>query len=265
MTYTYQTLKLLANGKGLDDTAERMPADNALKRDALLHVLAGAGVTVATGAAVRYWLGMPADGVAIAAAAFVGFIGFLLIWLREHAPHRKLGTANRITILRAAIVANIAAMTFYPSVVELNGWAVTALMIAAFALDGMDGRAARRFALVSRFGARLDQELDAVFTLVLAFAVFQLGNAGWWILIAGAWHYVFHALRSLSPTFRQSLPFSQRRRAVCAITVGALIAFASPLLQPPASEMAALVTVTLLSVSFLIDIVWLLRLRPGAK
>jgi phosphatidylglycerophosphate synthase len=245
----------------LSEIAEQGPAHGALKRDAFLHACAGLGLTVAIGGAAAHRLGLTPSGIAVAAAIFAAFIGFLLIWLREHSPHRRLGAANRITIFRAALVANLAAMAVYDSVPAMHGWFVTALMIFAYALDGVDGWAARRFALSSRFGARLDQELDALFTLVLALAIYQMGKAEWWILIAGAWHYAFHGLRSASPVFRKTLPFSQRRRAICAVTVAALIACASPLFQPPLSEMLAFATVAMLSASFAIDIFWLLRLK----
>jgi len=81
------------------------------------------------------------------------------------------------------------------------------------------------------------------------------------ILSAGASHYAFHGVRSASPVFRTTLPFSQRRRAICAVTVAALIACASPLFQPPLSGMLALATVAMLSASFVIDIFWLMRLK----
>ena len=205
------------------------------------------------------WLSLPLDGVAAAAFVFLGFMGFVLVRLREHSPYRKLGAANRITIFRAALVANLAAMTLYPETLILHGWTVTTLTIVTFALDAADGWAARRLQLSSRFGARLDQELDALFTLVLSFAIYRLGKADAWILIAGGWHYFFHGLRYLSPTFRQVLPFSQRRRAICALSVSLLIACISPLLAAPAATFVALATFILLSASFAVDIVWMLR------
>jgi phosphatidylglycerophosphate synthase len=243
----------------LSDTLPLTPAGPELKRDAALYSGAGLAATLVFSAAAHAWLSLPLSGMPVAASIFAAFTGFIMIRLNEHSPHRALGPANRITLLRTALAATLAAMTLYPVVLASHGWVVTGLMVVTLALDGVDGWAARRFKVVSPFGARLDQELDALFTLILAFAVYRFGNAGAWILIVGAWHYVFHGLRSLSPKFRQSLPFSQRRRVVCALNLTLLIACASPAFQPDVATMIALAAVLLLSASFVIDIVWLMR------
>jgi phosphatidylglycerophosphate synthase len=198
-------------------------------------------------------------------AAFLSllFMGLMLRALALHLPHPTLGAANRITILRTALIANLALLAWYPP--EGSGaWAMVVLMVAALALDGVDGWAARHYRVVSPFGARLDQELDALFTLVMALAIFRAGQAGAWILLAGLWHYAFYLLQRLSPAFLKALPFSQRRRVICAVTLAGLILSLSPLVVPPLSTIFAALTLILLSLSFVMDIVWLWRHRLSA-
>ncbi len=244
---------------------ENKPLDGELKREALIQACAGLGATVTLGWLAHRLLEFPATEIAIAALIFVLFMGFILLWLPEHSPHRRLGTANRITIFRAALVANLAAAAMYPSIFALHGITMTAVMAVTFALDGVDGWFARRLTQSSNFGARLDQELDALFTLVLAIALFRMEKTGAWILIAGAWHYIFQGLRGAFTVFRNPLPFSHRRRFVCGTVVASLIASLSPFLAPRYSEILALAAVLLLSASFFIDIVWQLRRKGSTK
>ncbi len=244
---------------------EGKPLDKDLKREALRQAGAGLGVAVLLAWLAHIALGFPVAMLAAAALVFVLFMGFILLWLKEHSPHKRLGTANRITIYRAALVANLAAASVYPSVFASHGVVMTAVMAAAFALDGVDGWIARRFQQASKFGARLDQELDALFTLVLAIALFRTEVTGAWILIAGGWHYFYQGLKGAFPIFRTALPFSHRRRAVCGVVVASLIIALSPFLSAWSAEILALATVLLLSASFLIDIAEQLRQKSPKK
>ena len=237
------------------DLAGRL--DSGLKREALIQAGAGLSATILLGWLAQIWLAFPPLAILIAASVYLVFIGLVFLWLPEHSPHLRLGTANRITIFRAALVANLAAASLTPAIFMSHGLAMAAIMVFTFALDGVDGWFARRFSQASRFGARLDQELDAAFTLVLAATIFWMDKAGAWILLAGAWHYLFHGLRSAFPGFRNNLPFSHRRRIICGAVVASLIACASPFLEPPYAEFLGLAIVILLSASFLIDILWL--------
>jgi len=239
--------------------------DGALKREALLQVGVGLGTTIILGWLAVVWAEFPSTQIVIAGLLFVLFMGCILLWLPEHAPYRRLGAANRITVFRAALVANLAAATAFPTILAAHELAVTAIMLITYALDGVDGWVARRLSISSRFGARLDQELDALFTMTLSLAIFRMEIAGAWILLAGGWHYFFHGLRGAFPAFRNALPFSQRRRTICGTVVASLIASASPLLPPDYSEILALAAVVLLSTSFLIDIVWLWRLYGPSR
>ncbi|MEY4878827.1 MAG: hypothetical protein RJB62_295 [Pseudomonadota bacterium] len=239
------------------------PVHANLKRDAIVQTAIGFAAVVVLGLLFRIGLNLPLICLPIALIVFCAFMGVLLLGLSDHLPHTSLGAANRVTILRAALIANLAALAAAPESLRDHGWTVTALMGFALALDGVDGWVARKYTLTSRFGARLDQELDALYTLVLALMIFRSGHAGGWILLAGLWHYLFHALQIASPVFRNTLPFSQRRRAVCAITLGGLILCLSPLCPPSVSGPLAALVLLVLSASFLTDIVWLWRLHTA--
>ena len=244
---------------------EGKPLDKDLKREAVIQAGAGLGATVLLGWLAHTALGFPVAVPALAALVFVCFIGFIFVWLPEHSPHTRLGTANRVTVYRAALVANIAAVSAYPSVLAAHGAVITATMAMTFALDGVDGWLARQLKQSSNFGARFDQELDALFTLVLAFALFRMEAAGVWVLIAGAWHYFYQGMKAAFPRFRTALPFSHRRRIVCGVVVASLIASSSPFLSEPSAETLALAAVLLLSASFLIDIAWQLQRKSPVK
>lgn len=242
---------------------EGKPLDKDLKREAILQAGAGLGATLVLGWTAHNLLGFPFAVLAVAAFVFVSFMGLILVRLPEHSPHKRLGVANRITIYRAALVANIAAASLHPMVFASQGVTMTAVMAITFALDGVDGWMARRHQQSSPFGARLDQELDALFTLVLAFALLQMEVADVWILIAGAWHYFYQGLRAAFSSFRAPLPFSHRRRIICGLVVASLIVSLSPFLSARAAEILALAAVAVLSASFLTDIAWQLRQKSS--
>src|SRR5262245_823942 len=84
-------------------------------------------------------------------------------------PHPRLGTANRITLLRAGIACLIAARAIDPNPFGApERWLLSAIAGAALLLDAADGWAARRQQMASVFGARFDMEVDAFAILVLA-------------------------------------------------------------------------------------------------
>lgn len=241
---------------------ENRPALANLKRDALIQGALGFAFALVFG----FWLSAAAGTAPVfAAAAGAIYCAYMIAawrWLPDHLPQERLGAANLVTILRAALVANFAALAFRPEAIGALGWSLVALLSLTLAADAADGWVARRLNLQSRFGARFDQELDAIFTLIVAFMVFQAGRAGLWVLLAGAWRYVFLGLKRLWPVLRAELPFSHRRRVVCGIEIGALIVCLAPVVRPPLSTAVAGAAVLLLSLSFLIDIFWLAR-RPS--
>ena len=142
-------------------------------------------------------------------------------------------------------------------------WASTVAVLAfiALALDGVDGALARRLGTDSPFGARLDMELDALTVLVLSVLTWQLGQAGAWVLIAGAMRYAFGAAAHLWPWLRRPLYPSHARRVVCGVQVGALALCLVPAIAPPASTAIAAAAVAALCWSFGRDTRWLFQHR----
>ncbi len=240
---------------------EDRPLLKDLKHDALVSMGAGLIATACVALGLAAFLDLsPAHGF-VAAILYVGYMWVAWTWLPDHAPHRTLGPANRITIFRAALVANIGMITLEPSTAPAHGWLVTSFAIVTFALDGVDGAVARKHAVASRFGARFDAELDAALTLLLAVLVFRMGRAEGFVLLAGAWRYIFLGLMYVLPALHAELPYSQRRRLICGVQIGTLIACLSPLLPTLTAIWLANISVALLSMSFMIDIIWLLRKR----
>jgi len=211
--------------------------------------------------------------VSLAAAAATGLelgtdylwrsgIGFLvavsIIWLLaiRASEFRRFGAANRITLLRVALLSLVAAAAIEVPTDELS-WAIVGVVTVALILDGFDGHVARRTRTSSTFGARFDMETDAALIMVLSVLCWQFGKAGIWILAAGGMRYGFVLASRAWPWMRLSLPHSRRRQAVCILQSAGLLGVISPLVPYPASQVLAAGTLLMLGASFLIDIHWL--------
>lgn len=173
-----------------------------------------------------------------------------------------LGWANRVTLLRGAMLALLAGVAGHGELSDAVRWAVVVLAFIALALDGVDGAIARRTATASAFGARFDMEVDAALILLLALLVWQSGQTGAWVLALGALRYVFVAAGWWLRAMRRPLPESLRRKAVCVVQVLALPVCLAPVTPVAVAGPVALVALTLLLWSFVIDTHWLLR-RSG--
>lgn len=181
--------------------------------------------------------------------------GVALQGILVHHPHPTLGLGNGVTLIRAALVALLAAALLDPA---QTGWAVFFIACIAFALDGVDGWLARRAGLTSTFGARFDMEVDALLGAVLALILLNDGHVGPEILVLGFTRYAFVAAAFCVPKLGAALPESMRRKTVCVIQIACLIALLCPLtplwLMHPMSWGAA----GLLLWSFARDTRWLL-------
>jgi phosphatidylglycerophosphate synthase len=217
---------------------------------------------------------VPVLGVAIGAApALIGlalFAGLLFAverGLTAHHPHPRLGTANRITLVRAAIACLIAARAIGPAPLGTSErWLFAAIAAVALMLDGADGWAARRQGLASAFGARFDMEVDAFAILVLAITVVKAQAVPYWVLAIGGMRYIYVAAALAFPLLRRPLPprrIADRRRKTIAVVQSVCLTIA---LVPTTLEgwAAAVCTAALglLAYSFVADIVILLSTRP---
>jgi len=211
---------------------------------------------IATAMVLVTSLGVAPAGVAKAAAIPVVLALSAGHRLVDH-PFERLGPANRLTLLRAVLIAAMAAFVGDPTAQVASPWLVLAGGIA-FGMDWLDGRVARATGSASAFGARLDEELDAITVVVLGALAWGLGRAGAWILLAGAARYLYLAAGWVWPWMSRSLPHAPRRAWACGVSVTALLGALAPW---PGAALSAAVAVAAVAGSFGIDIAWLWRRR----
>jgi phosphatidylglycerophosphate synthase len=193
----------------------------------------------------------------IKAAVLFGLIMLLAIGLLQgRHPFAHFGPANRLTTVRAALVALLAGLIGESGAPLV---AATATGSAAACLDGLDGWLARRTQMTSPFGARFDLETDALLTLVLAALAWQYDKAGAWVLLSGLLRYLFVAAGWLWTWIERPLPPSRRRQAICVVQIVGLILVIAPPIAPPLSGVMAAVALLALCWSFSVDLLWLRR------
>jgi phosphatidylglycerophosphate synthase len=160
---------------------------------------------------------------------------------REPLTAADLVTAVRVVL---AVVLAVTALAGASRPV-LGALAGTALLS-----DFVDGRLARATGTVSRRGARLDQEADALLILVLSAIVAT--HLGAWVLAIGVARYAFGAVFTAVPSLR-SAPTSPRGwcRIVAAATGIVLAAVAALPLPHLVGTVAVAVVGVLLAESFL--------------
>ena len=228
---------------------------------ALAAVVVGAtlaAVTVGAAAAGGVRPSMPANAL----AGFATIVACVIAALPAHHPHPHFGLANTVTLARAAMVAALLACALEPTVPL--GATLFAAACAAAALDAVDGPIARATGRTSSFGARFDMEVDALLILALSALVWRGDRAGAWVLAGGMLRYLFIAAARAWPWLGAPLPHSERRRAVCALQVLALLVCIAPGIAPPASSAIAAIGLAALVASFAIDVAWLARTRRTA-
>ncbi len=195
--------------------------------------------------------------VAKALAVYALVAGLVLVNLGAHHPFARFGSANRLTLARAALTALLAGLIGEQGG-AFAGFAF-ALAIVAALLDAVDGPVARATGMTSAFGARFDMETDAALLAVLAALAWQLDKAGPWVLASGLARYAFVAAGALAPWLRAPLPPRSRRKLVCAVQTAALVTVLAPVLAPPATSILAALALALLLSSFAADVIWLRR------
>lgn len=189
------------------------------------------------------------------AFAFYIFISTLVIifW-----PYGALGWANRVTLVRAVLVAvmagALAANAFVGAI-----WQWLAIAVIALLLDGVDGWIARRTKSHTRFGARFDMELDALLILLLCAGLLRLESLGFWVLLIGAMRYLFIAASWQFPWLSKPLFASFRRKAVCVWQAVALLLALTPLTSHLVASLLAISALISLLYSFGVDVWWLYR------
>ena len=217
---------------------------------AALSLLAVAGAT--------WWLlGLPATYLLHVGALYLGLAAFVAPGFRRARGAAGIGAANRITLLRATWVLAVAGLVLHGPLSDRAAWWIIGWSTGAMVLDGVDGQVARRLGGASRFGARLDMEVDAFLLLALSVLVWQGGKVGTWVLAVGGIRYLFVAAGRLWPALRGDLPPSGRRKAVCVVQGAVLLGCLLPAVGPAPASLLAGGALALLVYSFAVDVVWL--------
>lgn len=113
----------------------------------------------------------------------------------------ELGAANLLTLGRAGLLAMLASLILPLAPGILLSWGPIALWAAAVALDGLDGRVARRLGRATSLGTSLDIEVDSLGALIAAgVAVSNYGLPLW-----------FLPLNLLRPIFAMGIWWHQRQ------------------------------------------------------
>ena len=168
---------------------------------------------------------------------------------------------NAATVVTGARVV-LAAAVGVVALADGPRWLVGVLVTVALLTDLVDGRLARATGTTSEFGARLDQEADALLILVLSAIVAV--DVGGWVLGIGLARYGFGALFTLVGPLRT--PPAQPRFwcKTVAVLVGVVLAAAAVLPVPDlVATVAVAIVAVLLAESFLHEAVDRWR-APGA-
>lgn len=227
--------------------------DGRLPAGFLPAMAAALTATIAASAVLSAVSGLIA-GLAILVAAGFG-VGQLMRW---HYPHRSFGACNLVTFLRAALTAALVSALVAG---QAGGWAVALVATLALTLDGVDGWLARRSGLASEFGARFDMEVDAALALVLALHALMGSPIGAEVLFLGLMRYVFVIAGIGHHAFREALPPSFLRKAICVFQLATLILLQIPQLPPDAGIIVGRIAAAALIWSFGTDMIWLWRHR----
>ena len=227
--------------------------------DAARHLALQGGALTLCGITVMAISGLRWHALAAALLAY-GVIGVLILsGLEHHAPHRRFGPANSVTLLRAAYAAFLVGVLVAGAPLDPGArWLLAGFGFLSLLLDGVDGWAARRSGFASAFGARFDLETDAFFVLALSALLYHSGQAGAWVLTAGLMRYTFVAAGWLWPALAAPLPPSRRRKVICVVLILALLTALTPAVGGEAARLLCFAALALLIYSFGADCVWLI-------
>lgn len=257
-------------GKGLNittrqgDVIDKHTALSAeLRAEVHRTLLFGGAALMSVAALLSVLLGTGIAHVLASGAVYLGIALGICIGLRLHLPHQRFGLANRISLLRGGLVAVLAGFLVSPHFDPATAWVAVGLALMAMVLDGLDGMAARRTAMESPLGARLDAELDGMLTLVLCVLAVSLGKVGVFVLLAGGMHYAFLLARVAGVLPEFDLPSSLRRQSVGVLSSLLLVVCIVPSLAGWMCHLAASIAVMGLATSFALDVFEIRRQIAG--
>lgn len=200
----------------------------------------------------------------VAALGCYGIVSALVLTgLPLHAPHRRFGLANSVTLTRALLTAllwGVIAERLFGNVLVLDSqmrWLVVVAATVALLSDGIDGWAARRSGMASDFGAHFDMEVDALFLLALSMLVYATGEIGAWVMASGVLRYAFVLSSWAWPRLAMPLLPLWRRKAICVLQFTVLIVALVPIMPSSAAQVLCVGGLALLCYSFAADLIWL--------
>ena len=230
----------------------------ATRRRAAGDLTVGLVAVLVMTAATRWLFGVSDTYVAQAIGLYFGLAVLVLRSAPDGLAGRGLGPANRVTLARSTLVLPVSALALVPAdLPDEVWWWVIGVSTIAMVCDGIDGYVARRTGTCTAFGARFDMELDSFLALGLSILVWRSGKVGPWILLIGAFRYLFVVAGWLWPALTAELPSSHRRKAVCVVDGVVLLVCLGPIIPSSVASPAAAAALLLLTCSFAIDIRWL--------
>ena len=181
-------------------TALQAPGLGDLRRQAVREAVGHWGVLlvffgVLHALAALHGLVPGAIGAAVVLVAVHGLLGYRLSEYRRSAscvPASRLGTANRLTLLRGLLISLTAGFLVVrpgDGSAFLLAWLPGGLYLTAAVLDGIDGAWARRTGTESRLGKSLDGDVDALGVLVACSVAVASGRLPAYYLVAGVVYY----------------------------------------------------------------------------
>jgi len=209
--------------------------------------------------------GLPAAHIWPALAVYLGVSVLIDHIMPDGTPGPGIGPANRVTLLRLVFVCWLCAIAVLSVslLTDALRWLVAGLALLALSLDGVDGYLARQRGVVSRFGARFDEEVDAGLIMVLAVLAWRSDQVGAWVLLIGLMRYAFVVAGWTITALQAELFPSVRRKAVCVVQVGVLPVCLLPVVSPALATVFAASALLALTASFWVDVRWLMMRRES--
>lgn len=173
--------------------------------------------------------------------------------------YADLGWANRLTLLRAWLIAVVGGFLLQPwPDGPLLSWLPGMAYFIAALLDRVDGYVARRTRHGSLLGNELDMVSDALGLAVASLLAFGYGQVHWSYLLLGIAYYAFQGgvlwrRRRGLPLY--PLPPARHRRAWAGFQMGFLVVALWPLVYPPVTQVAGFAFMLPALLGFLVD--WL--------
>jgi phosphatidylglycerophosphate synthase len=240
----------------------RAVQSDAVTRQAGRHGPLAVGLVVGLLGALAATRGLSLAGWALGLSCG-GLGGLWLVAALVVSGRPRLGPADLVTLVRAALACGVAALVADSFTRPAPTATLVGLATTALALDWVDGRVARRTGTVSSFGARFDMEADAFLILVLS--VHATHTHGVWVLAIGLARYALLAARTVVPWLRRPTPPRHWCKVVAA-TQGIVLTFdATDALPPALTTVLLLGALLLLAESFGREVVWLSRGRHVAR